>query len=52
MTMTWPNHALQRTALSHRGCNRRVLWPPSLSLGRWADERPYDSKIRLTRGNS
>ena len=29
-----PNHALQRTAAGHRGCNRRVSWPPSLSLGR------------------
>ena len=29
-----PNHALQRTAASRRGCNRRVSWPPSLSLGR------------------
>ena len=28
------NHALQRTAAGHRGCNRRALWPPSLSLGR------------------
>jgi len=25
-------HALQRTAAGHRGCNRRVSWPPSLSL--------------------
>jgi hypothetical protein len=31
----WPNHALQRTAAGRRGCNRRVSWPPSLSLGRW-----------------
>jgi enamine deaminase RidA (YjgF/YER057c/UK114 family) len=29
-----PNHALQRTAAGHRGCNRRVLWPPSLSSAR------------------
>ena len=26
------NHALQRTAAGRRGCNRHVLWPPSLSL--------------------
>ncbi len=26
-------HALQRTAAGHRGCNRRTSWPPSLSLG-------------------
>ena len=31
-----PNHALQRTAAGHRGCNRCASWPPSLSLGRWA----------------
>ena len=31
--MTWPNHALQRTAAGRRGCNRRVSWPPSLNLG-------------------
>jgi hypothetical protein len=30
-----PNHALQRTAAGHRSCNRRVSWPPSLSMGRW-----------------
>src|SRR4051794_23835512 len=30
---TRPNHALQRTAAGHRGCNRRASWPPSLSLG-------------------
>ena len=30
-----PNHALQRTAASGRGCNRRSSRPPSLSLGRW-----------------
>jgi hypothetical protein len=28
----WPNHALQRTAVGRRGCNRRVLWPPALML--------------------
>ena len=28
------NHALQRTAASHSCCSQRVLWPPSLSLGR------------------
>ena len=27
------NDALQRTAAGRRGCNRRVSWPPSLSLG-------------------
>jgi hypothetical protein len=32
------NHALQRTAAGRHGCNRRVSWPPSLSLGRWAYE--------------
>ena len=30
-----PNQALQRTAAGHRGCKRRVSWPPSLNLGRW-----------------
>jgi len=34
MAMLPPNHALQRTAAGRRGCNRRVSWPPSLSLGR------------------
>lgn len=34
--MLTPNHALQRTAAGRRDCNRRALWPPSLSLGRWA----------------
>ena len=29
--------ALRRAAAGHRGCNRRVSWPPSLSLGRWAE---------------
>ena len=29
-----PNHALQRTAAGRRSCNRRISWPPSLSLGR------------------
>ena len=29
-----PDHALQRSAECRRGCNRRVSWPPSLSLGR------------------
>ena len=33
---TWPNRALQRTAAGRRSCNRRVSWPLSLSLGRWA----------------
>lgn len=37
MIIRRPNHALQRTAAAHRGCKRRVLWPPSLSLGRWAN---------------
>jgi len=27
-------NALQRTAAGHRGCNPRVLWPPSLRSGR------------------
>ena len=30
----WPNHALQRTRPSRSGCNSRVLWAGSLSLGR------------------
>jgi hypothetical protein len=34
---TRPNQALQRTAAGRLGCNRRVSWSPSLSLGRWAD---------------
>ena len=29
-----PNHALQRTRPSRRGCNRGVPWAGSLSLGR------------------
>jgi hypothetical protein len=33
-----PNQALQRTAAGRRGCNRRVSWPPSLSLGRYPGE--------------
>ena len=33
-----PNHALQRTAASRRSCNRRASWPPSLSLGRYAQK--------------
>jgi hypothetical protein len=32
MTDASPNHALQRTAASRRGCNRRASWSPSLSL--------------------
>src|SRR3954465_14702194 len=36
---TWANHALQRTAASCSRSNRRVSWPPSLSLGRWASLR-------------
>lgn len=32
--MTWPNHALQRTWLSRRRCNRGVPRARSLSLGR------------------
>ena len=31
---TPPNHALQRTRPSHRGCSSRVSWAGSLSLGR------------------
>lgn len=30
-----PNHALQRTRRERRGCNPRVLWAGSLSLGRY-----------------
>jgi hypothetical protein len=33
-TLTWPNHALQRTRREHRGCNRGVPRAGSLSLGR------------------
>ncbi len=33
MTMP-PNHALQRTRPSRRGCNRTPSWAGSLSLGR------------------
>ena len=36
MTMTWPNHALQRTQHERRGCNRGVPQAGSLSLGRSA----------------
>ncbi len=39
MRFTRPNHALQRTAASRRGCNPRAWWPPSLSLGRSAPLR-------------
>ena len=28
-----PNPARPRTAAGRRGCQRRVSWPPSLSLG-------------------
>jgi hypothetical protein len=38
-TSLWSNQMLQRTAASRRGCNRCVSWPPSLSLGRWADRK-------------
>jgi hypothetical protein len=34
MTTLWPNHALQRTRPSRRGCNRSVPRAGSLSLGR------------------
>ena len=34
MTLTPPNHALQRTRPSRYGCNRGVPWAGSLSLGR------------------
>ena len=34
MTAVWPNHALQRTRPSRRGCNRTPSWAGSLSLGR------------------
>lgn len=34
-----PNHALQRTAAGSRGCDRRVSWPISPSLGRQAARR-------------
>lgn len=34
LRMLTPDHALQRTAIGHCGCNRRVSCPPSLSLGR------------------
>ena len=33
-TSETPNQALQRTAAGRLGCNRRVSWPPLLSLGR------------------
>src|SRR5262245_46002539 len=33
------NPALQRMAAGRRGCNRRALWPPSVSLGPWSWER-------------
>jgi hypothetical protein len=33
-TAETPNHALQRTRPSRRGCNRSVPWTGSLSLGR------------------
>ncbi len=36
MTMR-PNHALQRTRPSRRGCNRTPSRAGSLSLGRWTN---------------
>jgi len=48
--MTPPNHALQRTGASRRGCNRRPSWPPSLSLGRCA-RRWWISSARVGRRN-
>jgi hypothetical protein len=40
MRRMWSNHALQRTRPSRSGCNPRVLWAGSLSLGRSATHVP------------
>src|SRR6266496_2245963 len=37
-------HALQRTAVGRRSCNRRALWPPSLSLIVRPPSNPQDRK--------
>ena len=42
-TSPWSNHTLQRTRPSRLGCNSRVPWPGSLSLGRCKVENPTDS---------
>jgi hypothetical protein len=34
MNDQWPNQSLQRTRRERRGCNRRLSWAGSLSLGR------------------
>ena len=34
MSDVWPNHALQRTRPSARGCKPTLSWAGSLSLGR------------------
>ena len=40
--------ALQRTAAGHRSCNRRVSWPPSLSLGRYGALRFMKKYITIS----
>jgi hypothetical protein len=47
MTRPSPNHALQRTRPSRRGCNRGVPCAGSLSLGRSATERAGKGRMLL-----
>ena len=39
-----PNHTLHLPRPSHRGCNRRASWAPSLNLGRWAASHAMHSR--------
>ena len=39
-----PNHPLQRTRPSRRGCNATLSWAGSLSLGRWPLDHPMNPK--------
>lgn len=48
MTRPWPNHSLQRTRPSRRGCNRSSSRARSLSLGR----RPLDTMKSFIRNLS
>ena len=44
-----PNYALHGTAAGRRSCNRRVSWPPSLSLGSLG--RPVQSTLDVMSEN-
>jgi hypothetical protein len=48
MTITPPNHSLQRATAGHRSCNRRASWPSSLSLGRYDEAQFRDITISLS----